>query len=268
MTELGRDIAAYYERGDEEDRLASGNGLLEYERTRILLRRRLPPVPARVLDVGGGPGRYAAWLASEGYEVTLVDPVPLHVSQARARAAEHPFSAQAGDARALGFRDGSFDAAILLGPLYHLTERAERVGALREAVRVVRPGGVVVAAAISRFASLMDGIRLDLLADPDFRAIVERDLSDGQHRPAPSGRYFTTAYFHHPDELREEAREAGLASVDMLAVEGPWGLLSDVDERAGDAERWACLLRSAESIESEPSLLGASFHFLAIGRRE
>ena len=127
---LDREIAAYYERGREKDRLRTGAGLLECQRTQNLLRRFLPVPPARVLDVGGGPGRYAAWLAREGYEVTLIDPVPLHVEQARVLASEHGFATLPGDARHLNLADESFDAVILLGPLYHLIERTERVVAL------------------------------------------------------------------------------------------------------------------------------------------
>jgi ubiquinone/menaquinone biosynthesis C-methylase UbiE len=264
---LDREIAAYYERGREEERLRTGAGLLEYRRTQNLLRRFLPVPPARVLDVGGGPGRYAAWLAHEGYEVTLIDPVPLHIEQARERASEHGFAALPGDARYLNFADESFDAVILLGPLYHLTERSERVAALREALRVVRPGGIVVAAAISRFASLFDGICLNLIADADFAAIVERDLTDGQHHAATDGRYFTTAFLHHPDELLAEARDAGLAGAELLAVEGPWRQLPDLDERQADPARWDALLRAVALIEREPTLLGASSHFVVVGRK-
>ena len=267
MGMLDGDIEAYYDRGDEEDRLSTGDGLLEYARTQVLLGRFLPPPPARILDVGGGPGRYAVWLASEGYEVILIDPVPLHVAQARARADRHPFQAQLGDARALDFANDTFDAVVLLGPLYHLTERDERVGALREAMRVVRPAGVVVAAGISRFASLIVGVCQDLIADPDYVAIAEVDIRAGQHRATPGGRYFTTAFFHHPDELREEASEAGLTDVEILAVEGPWCELPDLRERHADPARWDSLLHAIELVEREPSLLGASSHIVAVGRR-
>ena len=91
-TDLSK-VVTYYESGVENDRLASGIGRLELARTESLLRRLLPPAPSRVLDVGGGPGRYAAMLAHQGYEVVLVDPVPLHVEEARARvvAIEGPF---------------------------------------------------------------------------------------------------------------------------------------------------------------------------------
>jgi SAM-dependent methyltransferase len=121
-----REVIAHYERGLESGRLAEGEGLLELERTQSVLGRVLPPAPARILDVGGGPGAYAAWLARGGYEVALVDPVRLHVAQAAARSAEQPehgLAAQPGDARSLAFPDESVDAVLLLGPLYHLVER-------------------------------------------------------------------------------------------------------------------------------------------------
>src|SRR5262249_7357408 len=165
--------------------------------------------------VGGGPGVYACWLARLGHEVHLVDAVPLHVEQAREasrRQPDHPLaSAAAGDARRLDRPDGSADAVLLLGPLYHLTDLADRLAGWREAGRVLKPGGVVLAAAISRFASTLDGLRLGSFDDPAFARIAERDLLDGQHRnPTDNAMYFTTAYFHRPEELKAEAEEAGL----------------------------------------------------------
>ena len=137
-------VAAYYAQGIERDRLASGAGALELIRTQTVLERVLPAPPATVADIGGGPGRYAVWLAERGYHVHLVDPVPLHVEQAREAALARPgatlASAEVGDARSLSIPDTSVDAVLLLGPLYHLTERADRVRALTEARRAgVRP---------------------------------------------------------------------------------------------------------------------------------
>src|SRR5215510_9288668 len=165
MSDAARDadeVAAYYAQGLERERLDGSAGALELVRTQLLLERYLPAPPAVVADVGGGPGRYAVWLAERGYRVHLIDPVPLHVEQARA-AAGRPGAALAGaevgDARALRLPDASADAVLLLGPLYHLPERADRLRAPAEARRVCRQGGVVIAAAISRFASTLDGLR-------------------------------------------------------------------------------------------------------------
>lgn len=262
------EVRAYYDRGDERDRLLAGDGALELARTRELLERYLPRPPAAVLDVGGGAGAYAAWLARRGYRVRLVDPVPLHVEQALAAAADQPdapFAAVVGDARSLAEADGSVDATLLLGPLYHLTERAERIAALGEARRVVRPGGRVVAAAISRFASLLDGLRQGWLDDPAAVRLVERDLRDGQHRnPERRPEWFTTAFFHHPDELRDEVAAAGLALEALLGIEGPGWL---IDGAWSDPRRRAGALRAARAVEREPSLLGLSAHLLAVARR-
>jgi ubiquinone/menaquinone biosynthesis C-methylase UbiE len=275
MSDGSRDaeeIAAYYAQGLERDRLASGPGALEFARTRALLEQYLPPVPAVIADVGGGPGRYAVWLAERGYRVDLVDPVALHVEQARMAASSRPgaalASAEVGDARALRLPDANADAVLLLGPLYHLAERAERLQALAEARRVCRQGGVIIAAAISRFASTLDGLRGGYLEDPTFAAIAAGDRRDGRHRnPTGDPAYFTTAYFHRPEELAAECAAAGLVHEATLAVEGPGWFLPDLDARLADERRRAVLLAALAALEAEPTLLGVSAHLLAVARR-
>ncbi len=266
------DVKAFYARGLERDRLAGDRGALEFARTQLLLERFLPAPPASVADVGGGPGRYAVWLSERGYRVHLVDPVPLHIEQARAAVDARPgvmlAGAEVGDARALRLPDGSIDAVLLLGPLYHLPERGERVQALREARRVCRRGGLVVVAAISRFASMLDGLRAGYLEDPGFATVAVGDLRDGRHRnPTGNPAYFTTAYFHRPEELAAECEAAGLVHEATLAVEGPAWLLPDLDARLAAEPSRAALMAALAHLEAEPALLGASAHLLALGRR-
>ena len=266
------EIAAYYALGFERDRLANGPGALEFARTQAILERYLPPPPAVVVDVGGGPGRYAVWLAERGYSVHLVDPVPLHIDQARTAVRDRSraafASAEVGDARSLRLPDASADAVLLLGPLYHLIERTDRLQALAEACRVCRRGAVVIAAGISRFASTLDGLRGGFLEDPEFAAIAADDRRDGRHRnPTGDPAYFTTAYFHNPEELAAECNEAGLAHQVTLAVEGPAWLLHDLDARLADERKAAVLLAALSALEAEPALLGVSAHLLAVARR-
>jgi ubiquinone/menaquinone biosynthesis C-methylase UbiE len=260
----------HYELAMEADRLSQHAGLLERERTQGILMRYLPAPPATILDVGGGAGVYACPLASLGYTVHLLDPVPLHVEQAldaSRRSARPLASATVGEARELPWPAASADAVLLLGPLYHLTKREERVRALREARRVLRPGGMLFAAAISRFASLVDGLWRRFIDDPAFQAIVEGDLHDGQHRnPSANPMYFTTAFFHHPEGLRAELSDAGLQNVDVLAVEGVGWMLPNLDAELADAKRKERLLSYLRRVEREPSLLGASAHLIAIGQ--
>jgi ubiquinone/menaquinone biosynthesis C-methylase UbiE len=269
-----RDIAAYYARGEEQGRLADW-GRLELLRTRVLLARFLPPPPAVVLDVGGGPGAYALPLAAEGYEVHLLDPMALHVEQATAASAAQPAaplaSVRQGDARDLPFADARADAVLMLGPLYHLIDATDRTRALREAARVLRSGGVLLAAAITRFASTLDGIAQRFLLEPGFEEIVERALADGQHRN-PDGHpgWFTTAYFHRPDELEREVAGAGFDVRAVLAIEGAVGAAAEtraLDDWLDDPTKREVLLRAIARVEAEPSLLGASPHVMAIAIR-
>ena len=264
-------IDSHYGTGYERSRLFPG-GLpsLEFVRSMELLGRLLPPPPARLLDVGGGTGAYAAALARRGYRVHLVDPVELHVRQARQVAGSDPaatFTAAAGDARELAEPDRSQDAVLLFGPLYHLTEVADRRQAVSEARRVLRPGGRLLAAAVCRFASLLDGLYRGWLDDPEFRPIVDRDLVDGQHRnPDPAGRpeFFTTAYFHTPEGLAAEIERAGFPGTTVYGVEGPgWPLRQEW----ADPQRREQILFAARSAETQPSLIGFSAHLIAAATR-
>jgi ubiquinone/menaquinone biosynthesis C-methylase UbiE len=264
-------IADYYARAPEESRLEHGAFQLEQARTRELIERHAPPAPAAVLDVGGAAGPYALWLAERAYTVHLIDAVPRLVAEARRRAAQVArglASCRVADARALPVADASVSVVLLLGPLYHLIAAVDRRRALQEATRVLRPGGVLLAAGISRWASALDGLARDLLADPDFRRIVERDLHDGQHRnPTERLDYFTTAYFHRPAELRAEVEGAGLSVEGLYGIEGPGWILPDLVERWQDPARRAALLQIARALEAEPAVLGCSAHLLVVGRK-
>jgi ubiquinone/menaquinone biosynthesis C-methylase UbiE len=269
--ELNSEIRAYYEKAPESERLNTGPFQLEFERTKVLIRERLPKPPATLLDVGGGPGAYAVWLAGLGYDVHLIDPVQHLVSQAQRRSdtARRPVaSCTVGDARELKWRDASVDAVLELGPIYHLIHRADRLRALQEALRVLKPGGMVFVAAISLFASILDGLARDFLQDESFRSGVERDLREGIHRNETERlEYFTTAKFHRPDAFKAEVEEAGFANVSVLGIEGPGWMLSDFDRRWADPAGRMDLMMVAQRVEAEESMQGVSPHLLAVGQK-
>jgi SAM-dependent methyltransferase len=247
---------------DEHARLTTrtAQGPLEHARTQELIRERLAP-GARVLDVGGATGVHAAPLAADGFDVLLVDPVAAQV----ARAAEHgTFEARVGDARdlsanGLDLRDDEFDAVLLLGPLYHLATREDRLRALREAVRVTRPGGTVVAAAITRLAALVGG-GYELFGPPAWQAVLERG-------EAPADIAFPAAHFHDAAELAAEAAEAGLSDVVVHGVEGPaGGALERVPLDAPEApELIAAAGTLARALSTVRGVQDMSQHILAIG---
>jgi len=259
------EILRFYEQSAEADRLRGGSGLLELARTQEILTRYLPPAPARLLDIGGGPGVYAGWLTERGYEVYLLDPVPKHLVQASV----YPLAGiEQGDARALPCADQSVDAALLLGPLYHLIDKADRHQALCEARRALRTGGVLFASAINRSASLLHSLVDGFLDDEAFWPILQRDLEEGVHRnDTGEPRFFTTAVFHTASQLRSEVEAAGFEGVEVLAVEGPAWLAKDFDDRWGEPHRRHRLLDLTRNTERDETLLGVSLHLLAIGRK-
>ena len=270
-TSLDKGFRAHYNAGVERDRLLRGSSNLEFERTKRIILRYLPKRPSVVLDVGGGPGRYSFWLAEMGQSSHLIDVLPLHVRQARRfqRDAKHPLASIAlGDARNLRFENASVDAVLMFGPMYHLVRKTERLRALSEARRVLRSNGLLFVAAISKFASVLDGSARGFIKDPSFKKIIRNDLKTGQHRnPNNHPGYFTTSFFHHPKELENELRDAKFRSVKLYAVTGFAWLLPNFREIWNDPNLKRELMELLDLTEQEPSLLGVSDHILAVARK-
>ncbi|MFG3659346.1 class I SAM-dependent methyltransferase [Streptomyces sp. NPDC047706] len=265
--EVAPEIVRFYsETIDEADRLtATADGCLEMVRTQELLHRYLPPPPARILDVGGGPGTHARWLVQGGYAVHLVDPIPRHIEQAEPTGA----TVELGDARSLTAEDASYDVVLLLGPLYHLLARADRDQALAEAHRVLKPGGLLAAAAINRYASLFEHTAFAHLHKEPMRRSVDGILAAQIH---DGKRAFTAAYFHSGEQLRDEVASAGFTEAAVFGVEGPaWSLLAATERHTGESligsPLFESALTAARMAEPYPELLAASSHLLAIGQR-
>lgn len=253
------DVVRHYEEDAEHLRLTStGPGRLELARTQRLLLRHLPPAPARVLDVGGAAGIYSAWLRSLGHDAEVIDLTPLHVQ----RCAAAGIPAEVGDARHLQRDDESYDVVLVMGPLYHLPSVADRALVWSEAFRVLRPGGLVAAATIGRFAGLLDGLSRRWEPLQRYLPMVLEELRTGEHRNPEGEDLFTTAYFHRVEELEPEARAAGFVEVAVTAIEGPAWFMPTVHTH--DIERFAELL---DHLETEPTLLGASSHLLTTARK-
>ena len=266
--DMQEDILQYYQATDENSRLLRVENELELLRTREILLRYLPDVPAEIIDVGGGPAVHSFWMASLGYATHLVDIVPKHIEQASQINQEKSgvlASLAVGDARALAFPDHSAEAVLLLGPLYHLVREEDRLAALREAFRVLRPGGVLIAQAISRYAALVKLLSRQMLGDQRLIEVAQETARTGRHVPSPEMDFFTTAFFHHPRELEKEITQAGFQHRATLAVEGPARFLGrDFGRHWQNPLTRQWLLELARELESEPSLLGVSGHLMAV----
>ncbi|MFE5592909.1 class I SAM-dependent methyltransferase [Streptomyces sp. NPDC056549] len=215
-----------------------------------------------------GLARTPRRLTGDGHTVDLVDPVPKHVAQAR----EAGVSAEVGDARALTAGDESYDVALLLGPLYHLVEAENRLAALTEARRVVRPGGLIAAAGISRYAPLLDYGATTGLAEPEIQArVLERLRTELYPEPRTGLRgAFTVAYYHTSEELLGEAVWAGLSECVVYGIEGPaWMMVRAVERHTDtllvDHPLYEAALAGARLADELPVLVDASAHMLVIG---
>lgn len=268
--ELHPEITEHYtNRHDESLRLSSTlKGRLERERVHELLSRYLPAPPSRVVDIGGGPGVHAAWLRSRGHRVELLDPVPRHVDEAAAAG----IASTLGDSRRLPWGNDRFDAALLAGPLYHLTDAADRRLALREAVRVVRPGGVIVVIAINRAANLIGSTLANKLLPR--RRVVEEILDTGH---SPGNDRMVNTHYHGVTELRTELTLVGLQAVTVHGLTGPGGWLTvmidahfkdrPMPESLESPDPLQTALACTRLADHYPELVYSSSLLLGIGRR-
>jgi SAM-dependent methyltransferase len=263
------EVHAYYERDEERERLSAALGVVEFERTKEIIARHLPAPPAIVADVGGGPGRYSIWLAKAGYRVHHRDLVPLHVEHAGrdAAAANVEIDTSEGDARDLDLPDASVDAVLLLGPLYHLPQQADRIAALREAKRIVRAGGFVFVAAISRWAARLHGVLIERIHEefPEVLELLGEVERSGRLPPLREGAF--AGYTHRPRELRAEARAAGLDPLDLVGVEGLAFALHDLETLLETGLGRQIVFDAARAFESVPELLGLGPHLILTAQR-
>lgn len=262
-------MEAHYNEGIEDSRLDGFS--LERLRTESILRRNLPGAPGTILDIGGATGVYAFPLSEEGYKVHLVDPMQIHIDEAQSKneaSSSKLASISKGDARSLEFADGFADAVLFLGPLYHLVLAEDRLQALYEAYRTLKPGGVFIAAYISQFTSFIDRVRAGFLEDSDFVEIMKQDLETSHHRnPKNKPGYFTEAYFQHPNEAKKEAHEAGFRDLKLLSIEGPIWMTERVGQSLSNHAVQSEILGTLERIEQDETLIGASGHYAIVAKK-
>ena len=273
MNKVNREVYEFYENGAEVGRLERGLGKVEAERTKELLSRLLPEGQLNICDVGGGVGYYADWLAAQGHTVTLIELAPAAVAYAKSHQSA-PYRAEVGDARDLSMcKSDSIDAVLLMGPLYHLLEREDRLLALREAKRILKPGGLLVAAGISKFSSAtwavsVYGAANDFLDDDVYFDMLEGEILRHRHlRPKEYPNFLAEAYFHTPEELSGECAAAGFSAPSLYAVEGCIWFCPTLQEKWDLPESRERLLKLIRMTEQEPSMLGISPHFLAVCKK-
>ena len=254
----------------ETDRLGQHVFQLEKIRTQEIILRYLKP-PMNIADIGGATGAYSFWLYDMGHHVHLLDAAEFHIEAATkiSISENKPLaSISLGDARQLPYDDEQFDLVLLFGPLYHLQEKEDRVKSIAEAKRVLKKGGELFAATITRYASLFDGFWQGFIDDPAFENIVNQDLEDGNHfNPVNHPMYFTDAHFHTQKEIEEEFTNAGFSNFNIIAIEGFGWLTPKFIERWNDEEARNKMLRYIKQTENDPIMIGISAHVMTIATK-
>ncbi len=281
------DVCAYYASFGEREwqRMEWAEGVVEFAVTTEMLTRHLPAT-GRVLDIGGGPGRYAQWLAGRGYRVTLADLSPelLDIARARidgpdGRPADRPAAGAArgtveaiveADARDLSrWARASFDAVLSLGPMYHLPDAADRRRAIAELARVLRPGGTAFIALMPWLSLILRTISVPderrHLADPEFVAAL-RDR--GEFRNDVPGR-FAGGYGVRTDEVAAFIEPFGFMTRTFVSTHGFATRIEKelLEMRTSDPGAYDATMRLLLETAADPSILGTADHLLYVGER-
>ena len=262
-------VEALYDRDPQYEWDRLDRHRTEYAVTLRALSEYLPPPPARILDCGGGPGRYAIELTKLGYQVTLFDLSLNSLALARSKAAEASVQIahyDHGTATDLScFEDNSFDAVLLMGPLYHLLQADTRQQAVREAYRVLKPGGRIFCAFITRYAPVRYTAAHDRATWPSERPDEwEMILKEGLQPPSDAAKF--VAYFCRPDEVEPLLWSIGFETEIVLGVEGLVSMIeTHINALQGDA--WETWVEINYQAAADRSIHGCTEHLLAVSTK-
>jgi len=268
MSEVVRE---YYEGEVEQEweRLGRAYPRLELVSTLRLADEFFPP-EGRIADIGGGPGRYAIELLRRGYRVTLIDLSEAAVAFARDKLAEldvEPEGLHAADARHLPMlEDAAFDAALCLGPMYHLVDPSERRRALEEVHRILKPGAPAIIGFINPWGVLRGG--LTEFPDQYSDEPLIRQLLSTWTQVGPQAA-FTEAAFLTPPQALAELRDAGFAVECRAGVEGfAGGVRNEVMRMAEeDPSAYEVVARLAAETATHPAFRDATEHLHVVVRK-
>lgn len=279
MKTIDKSVLAGYNAGIEKNRLRTGIGLIEFERTKEILLEELPKPPAVIYDIGGGYGEYSWWLASIGYEVHLFDLSETNIEMSKDLFSEYPNAklkdTMVCDARSIPRENNSADAILFMGPLYSITEYNERILALKEAYRLLKTNGIIFSAALTPYSVLLHCITVyhkegkkkkNALDDPNIMAMIERELNDGCHinpdRKILNG--LGTSHLHTAKALKNELENGGFADTIVHGVMGGAWLAPNLEELLENEEAKKSLMATVRLIDTHEEVIGLSGHLLAV----
>lgn len=262
---ISRNIEVFYNNASEETRLDKGMGIFEFERIKSLIEKYIPSSHSIIIDVGGGTGKYSEWLAEKGHQVHLIEPVPKHIklAQNRANKLKNKFSVQLGESRKLDLKNNFADLIILHGPLYHLQKKEDRDLTICEAKRVLNNNGIILAFAINYTASTLVGLLNGLIHKNSFFEMCREELTSGIHNPPDDFPWLLAeAYYHKPEQLKDEFINQELTHINTYAVEGMAWLDKEYFANMMNDKKKKTLLELIKITENDSYLLPFSPHMM------
>ena len=256
MTELEQ----YYNKFNEENRLSSRHGQVEYITTMKYIHKYLEDMPqAAILDIGAGTGRYSVALAQEGYDVTAVELVKYNLGILKSK--NSSVKAYQGNALNLKrFADESFDMILLFGPMYHLYTEKDKQKALAEAKRVTKPNGIIlVAYCMNEYCVLTYAFK-----EGHIRECLQKDrLTEDFHSSAEAKDLYDYVRIEDIDALNEAA---GLKRIQIISPDGPANYMRPV-LNAMDEETFSLFIQYHLATCERADLIGAGAHTVDILRK-
>lgn len=268
------EVFEFYNAGAEKGRLERGLGKVELYRTKEILKKYITDTNNIIYDIGGGIGIYSSWLTELKNEVHLLELAPSAIEYAVKNQNENNnFIAEVCDARNINRNDESADIVLLMGPLYHLQNRDDRLQVLSEAKRVLKKNGLLFSVGISKFSSTTWALSTygkdnNLLDDNIFNTMIENELLSGIHiRPKEYPYFIAQAYFHTPLGLQKEIESVGFEIIEKYAIEGVIWFTPCLGEKWEDMNSRERLLNIVRNTENEEEIMGMSPHFMVVSRK-
>lgn len=262
---ISRNIEDFYNKASEETRLEKGMGIIEFERIKSLIEKYIPSTTSKIIDIGGGTGKYSEWLARKGHQVYLVEPVFKHLQIAKQRTnkLKNKFQVKLGESKKLDFPNKFADLIILHGPLYHLQKKEDRDISIKEAKRVLKNNGIILGFAINYTASTLVGLLNGLIHKKSFFEMCKSELTTGIHNPPDDFPWLLAeAYYHKPEQLKNEFINQELTYLNTYAVEGMAWLDKDYFTNMLNNKKKKNLMDLIQITENDSYILPFSPHMM------
>ncbi len=264
-----KNIERFYNDNVEKEWSRLDRHPLEYEITKKLFDKFIIN-KSKIVDIGGGPGKYSFYLRNIGHDVTLVDLSEENINFAKNKARELNLNLTDyihANVLDLNFiKDNSFDDVLCMGPLYHILDKADQIKAINECLRILKPDGMIFISFITKFAHAICFIIQNPDKIKEWRSYIENVIETGKNY-GDIDTNFTDSFFFHPKEIEELMIQFPIDKLEITGIEGLFaqseGKLKQMDKKILD--EW---IDFSFKYSSHPSILGACQHIMYIGRKK